>query len=110
MHSLQGDISSGSRRSACATDPKATAHRFAMPHRKAWRFVPVTIIGLALAGCGKEEKQAGRPPPAVSTIVIDSTDVPVSMEFIAQTQSSQQVQIYARVTGFLDQRMYTEGT
>jgi len=32
------------------------------------------------------------------------------MEFVAQTQSSQQVQIYARVTGFLDKRTYTEGT
>jgi membrane fusion protein, multidrug efflux system len=74
-----------------------------------WRLVAVAFIGLALSGCGKEEKQAQRPPPAVSTIVVDPTDVPVSMEFIAQTQSSQQVQIYARVTGFLDKRTYTEG-
>jgi membrane fusion protein (multidrug efflux system) len=72
--------------------------------------MPIAFIGLALAGCGKEEKQAERPPPAVSTIVVEAHDVPVSMEFVAQTQSSQQVQIYARVTGFLDKRTYTEGT
>jgi membrane fusion protein (multidrug efflux system) len=64
---------------------------------------------LALAGCGKEEKQAERPPPTVATIAVEPRDVPVSMDFVAQTQSSQQVQIYARVTGFLDKRLYTEG-
>jgi membrane fusion protein, multidrug efflux system len=34
----------------------------------------------------------------------------VWLDFVAQTQSSQQVEIYARVTGFLDKRVYAEGT
>lgn len=69
------------------------------------------VLGFAtlLAGCGKKQEQAERPPPAVSTITVASRDVPVSMDFIAQTQSSQQVKIFARVTGFLDKRLYTEG-
>jgi len=37
-------------------------------------------------------------------------DVPVSFEFVAQTQSSHLVNIQARVSGFLDKRMYIEGT
>ena len=65
---------------------------------------------LALAGCGKTEKQAERPPPEVTTLAVEPHDVPISVDFIAQTQSSQEVEIYARVTGFLDKRMYTEGT
>jgi membrane fusion protein (multidrug efflux system) len=36
-------------------------------------------------------------------------DMPVAAEHVAQTQSSRQVNIYARVSGFLDRRLYTEG-
>jgi len=36
-------------------------------------------------------------------------DVPVVFEYVAQTQSSHLVNIQARVSGFLDKRMYTEG-
>ena len=36
-------------------------------------------------------------------------DIPVTFEFVAQTQSSQSVNIQARVSGFLDKRVYTEG-
>ena len=37
-------------------------------------------------------------------------DTPVSFEFVGQTQSTRQVQIVARVSGFLDKRVYTEGS
>ena len=36
--------------------------------------------------------------------------MPVTFENIAQTQSSRQVNIQARVSGFLDKRVYTEGS
>jgi membrane fusion protein (multidrug efflux system) len=36
-------------------------------------------------------------------------DTPVSFEFVAQTESSRAVEIRARVDGFLDKRLYTEG-
>jgi membrane fusion protein, multidrug efflux system len=78
--------------------------------RIAWASAALALAAsLPLLGCGKEEKQAERPPPAVSTITVEPRTVPVSMDFIAQTQSSQQVEIYARVTGFLDKRVYQEG-
>jgi membrane fusion protein (multidrug efflux system) len=63
----------------------------------------------ALAGCGKPPP---KPPPApldVSIMTIEARDVPVSTDFVAQTQSSQAVNIQARVSGFLDKRVYTEG-
>jgi membrane fusion protein, multidrug efflux system len=78
--------------------------------RAALRSAAIVVVGsLPLLGCGKQEKQAERPPQAVSTITVEPQTVPVSMDFIAQTQSSQQVEIYARVTGFLDKRVYQEG-
>ncbi len=64
-----------------------------------------------LVGCGSDNKTA--PPAApidVTTITVSAQDVPITTEYIAQTQSSQAVNIQARVSGFLDKRVYTEGS
>ena len=71
-------------------------------------FVAVVLFGL-LAGCKKEQPKPQAPPSEVSVIKIEPRDVPVIFEYVAQTQSSQQVEIRARVSGFLDKRTYTEG-
>jgi len=61
-------------------------------------------------GCEKQEAKAvERPPSEVYVVKVESKDVPVSMQYVAQTQSSHQVEIRARVVGFLDRRVYTEG-
>jgi membrane fusion protein (multidrug efflux system) len=58
----------------------------------------------------KGEKQAPPPVPASVTVMkVVQRNVPVSFEYVAQTQSSHLVNIQARVSGFLDRRMYTEG-
>jgi membrane fusion protein (multidrug efflux system) len=65
---------------------------------------------LMVAGCSKEEKkEAARPPVEVTVLTATPRDVPVSATYVAQTQSSQAVNIQARVSGFLDRRVYTEG-
>jgi membrane fusion protein (multidrug efflux system) len=46
----------------------------------------------------------------VAAVTVAARDVPVSYEFVAQTQSSRQVNIQARVSGFLEKRVYTEGS
>ncbi len=67
-------------------------------------------VFLAFSGCGKKEKLVpATPPPTVSVIIVQPQDGPVVLEKIAQTQSSQMVNIQARVNGFLDRRLYTEG-
>jgi membrane fusion protein (multidrug efflux system) len=64
-----------------------------------------------LAGCKQEEKKAEeRPPVEVTVLKVAPRDTPVSFEFVGQTQSTRQVQIVARVNGFLDKRVYTEGS
>ncbi len=66
-------------------------------------------VGL-VTGCGKQTAPpAGRPPVDVTTIVVTQRDAPVSFEFVGQTQSSREVEIRARVDGFLDKRLYKEG-
>lgn len=110
MQSFFSDVRSGTHRSSRPTASTERGSAFARGYSIRSRLAPWAFLGLAaLAACGKEEKQTQRPPQAVSTIVVEPHDVPVSVEFVAQTQSSQQVQIYARVTGFLDKRAYTEG-
>jgi membrane fusion protein, multidrug efflux system len=68
------------------------------------------IVGIAvLAACGKEPPKPAPEPLEVTSITIAPGDVPVSSAYVAQTQSSQSVNIQARVSGFLDKRVYTEG-
>jgi len=80
--------------------------------KPAFRACGVIAMSLAVtlaAGC-KKEQQAIAPPPEVTVMDIAQKDVPVSFEYVAQTQSSRQVNIQARVSGFLDKRVYTEGS
>src|SRR6185369_5354258 len=74
----------------------------------------VVIVLAALgvvSGCGKEEPKAPppRPPVDVTVMTVAEQDTPVAFEFVAQSQSSREVEIRARVEGFLDKRLYTEG-
>src|SRR5690242_11629874 len=67
------------------------------------------LAALALCGCHEKEKAAPPPPPSVVVSEVVPTDTPIVFEYVAQTQSSRQVNIQARVSGFLEKRMYTEG-
>jgi membrane fusion protein (multidrug efflux system) len=74
---------------------------------RAWA---VLSLAAALAACNRNPPALPpAPPQAVTTITVTAHDVPVDAEFVAQTQSSQAVNIQARVSGFLDKRVYTEG-
>lgn len=62
-----------------------------------------------LAACEKTISEAPREPIAVTVMTVTQRDTPVQFEFSAQTQSSREVEIRARVDGFLDKRTYVEG-
>jgi len=68
-------------------------------------------LAAALSACSKhEQKAAERGPVEVTAQTIAPRDAPVTFEYVGQTQSSRQVQIVARVNGFLERRLYTEGS
>ena len=71
--------------------------------------IAVVMSGLA-AGCAKHHPAEGTQPAEVSVIVVSPRTTPVTFEYVGQTQSSHQVQIVARVNGFLEKREYTEGS
>ena len=81
-------------------------------------FVRIPLLGLIAAlmaatiagGCKKETKSQARPPAAVSVMTSSPRETRLTLEFVGQTQSSHQVEIRARVNGFLDKRTYTEGS
>ena len=62
-----------------------------------------------LAACSSEKPTAQRPVPEVSVLTVTTRTIPRSVSFVAQTESSRQVDIVARVTGFLDRIAYAEG-
>lgn len=64
---------------------------------------------LCCTGCGKPAALPTAGPIEVTVMKVEPHDTPVDFEFTAQTQSSREVEIRARVDGFLDKRVYTEG-
>ncbi|MEO8344546.1 MAG: efflux RND transporter periplasmic adaptor subunit [Betaproteobacteria bacterium] len=67
------------------------------------------VVGL-VAGCGKEAPKVAPGPANVTVLTVARKDVAVTAVYVAQTQSSQAVNIQARVSGFLDKRVYVEGS
>lgn len=69
-------------------------------------------LGMAfgVAAChDKTPVASARPPVNVDVINVALRDVPVVFDYVGQTESSQQVEIRARVNGFLEKRIYEEG-
>ena len=83
-------------------------------------------LALALAGCGDRGTGApgagappgkggpggaGGPPPAMPVTVVEAAPrkVPVTIEAVAQTEGSREVEVRARVTGVLQRQTFNEG-
>jgi membrane fusion protein (multidrug efflux system) len=66
-------------------------------------------LAIVLSGCGEPEAPAPT-APEVTVSRVESGDTPVTFEFVGNTVSSQQVEVRARVDGFLNERLYTEGS
>ena len=74
------------------------------------------LLGLGLCalvllhGCDTQEepKQAAPVIPA-TVITIEAQDTPVAFTFVGQAESSRQVEIRARVDGFLEKQTYEDG-
>jgi membrane fusion protein (multidrug efflux system) len=67
-------------------------------------------ILLSVACTEPVETEVAAPPPEVVIYKVQSEDTPVASEFVAKTASSRKVEIRSRVEGFLEKRLYTEGT
>ncbi|NGP52354.1 efflux RND transporter periplasmic adaptor subunit [Thioalkalivibrio sp. XN8] len=72
---------------------------------------PIGLLGLALAltACEQQPPAAPRAPVPVVVQQVEARTVPVVTSRVAQTESSRQVEVVARVSGFLEAITYTEG-
>ena len=71
--------------------------------------VTLAFLAAALAGCAREAP-APPPPPAVKVAAVLQRDVPVYVEAIGQTRGSTEIEIRARVEGFLETVNFKEGS
>jgi len=68
------------------------------------------FILLGTGACGKKEPpKAALPPQEVTAMTVTPKTVPATFEYVAQAESSHQVEIVARVSGFLEKILYREG-
>jgi membrane fusion protein (multidrug efflux system) len=78
--------------------------------------LPLALLvaaALALAGCGgsdnKDQKQQMAGPPVQVAEVTEKSVTEVS-EYVGQTEAKQTVEVRARVEGFLEKRLFKEGS
>ncbi|MFO1067326.1 MAG: efflux RND transporter periplasmic adaptor subunit [Geminicoccaceae bacterium] len=74
----------------------------------------LVLAGVVLAGCEekKDEAQgaAPRPVPEVGVVAVATRDVQRGFEFVGRVVAIDSVELRARVQGFLEQRLFTEGS
>jgi len=79
--------------------------------------VPWVLLGLVAAfsvftlaaGCQKEEKAAGPPPPTVEVVDVVQKDVPIYGEWVGSMDGLVNATIRPQVTGYLIKQNYKEG-
>lgn len=74
----------------------------------------ILAVPLAMASCGKstsEQQKTGQggPAPAVVVVKAEQKDVRPSAQFTGRVQAVDDVQLIARVQGFLEKRLFEEG-
>ncbi|MGB5620437.1 MAG: efflux RND transporter periplasmic adaptor subunit [Desulfobacterales bacterium] len=65
---------------------------------------------LAMLSCSKEEAPKEAPPPKVTVIVAEAQEVPLFQEFVGQVYGLKDIDIAARVEGFLEEIHFQEGS
>jgi membrane fusion protein (multidrug efflux system) len=73
------------------------------------RALSIALLTTLVVACGKDAPPPPRPAPQVNVLTIEPTTIPYTPVFVAQTESSRQVNIVARVSGFLERIAYQEG-
>ncbi|MGB5489056.1 MAG: efflux RND transporter periplasmic adaptor subunit, partial [Lysobacterales bacterium] len=73
------------------------------------QLLSLILVSLILISCNESE-QIVQAIPEVSVMVTEPRDIPISPVFVGKTASSRRIEIRSRVEGFLERRLYKEGT
>lgn len=72
-------------------------------------FFVLWILLLTVGGCKKTAVKSSSPPIPVSVVTIEEKNIPAFFEYVGVINSSHEVEIRARVTGYIDEIAYVEG-
>jgi membrane fusion protein (multidrug efflux system) len=70
----------------------------------------LTLAGVLTSACQGEPAKVAAAPPQVFVANVERRDVPIVIELVGQTKGAQDVEIRARVEGFVDDVAFQEGT
>ncbi len=74
-------------------------------------FLGVLLVSVLMTtGCGKKQEEVSQAAPEVLVSQVVERDVPIYREFVGQTQGYQDVEIRARVEGYLQTVNFKEGS
>jgi membrane fusion protein (multidrug efflux system) len=68
------------------------------------------LAGVLISACHGNEVKAPPPTPQVMVANVERRDVPIVIELVGQTKGAQDVEIRARVEGYVDDVAFQEGT
>jgi membrane fusion protein (multidrug efflux system) len=89
-------------------DPRPPDFEETDPMKRALIVALSGLVATAVSGCKKEAPASALPEVYVADVV--QKDVPIYMELVGQTRGSQDVEIRARVEGYLERVAFTEGS
>jgi membrane fusion protein (multidrug efflux system) len=75
---------------------------------RAFGYLTTFALVLSLASAADAQPPAG--PPSVGVVRAEQTAITETSEFIGRVQAIERVSLTARVTAFIDKRLFTEGT
>ena len=69
------------------------------------------ILALLAASCAPPSPPAAVqfPPPQVTTLTVAPQDIPITLEYLGKTEASREVDVRARVQGYIASRDFVEG-
>jgi membrane fusion protein, multidrug efflux system len=81
----------------------------APPARFRATLVAFALAPAALAGTAAAQQSDGASPPAVTVFEVEQRDITPSTSFTGRIEAKDKVDLRARVEGFLEQELFTEG-
>jgi len=73
------------------------------------RLLLTLALPVLLNACGSEQTAVERPPPSVIVAPVIQKEIVNTLDFIGQTIAVNQVSIRARVSGYIEDRLFIEG-
>jgi len=70
----------------------------------------IVAIGLMLSSCGQEQQEQARQAIPVETMTVRFQEVPNVIDLPGRVEPVREAEVRARVTGIVQERLYTEGT